>query len=261
MFGPSLFSNQTGNKTQVCCFTGNTTWNCPTGARKIVVVAIGGGGGGGGGRDVCREGCSTECRTGGGGGGGGGICCAQATIGSIPSSACITIGAGGCAGICNGDPTTGPGKPGHASSFCGTGFCVIGPGSNCCAIPSQCNTPNSSPGLGGIGNIATGNVGGDGRSRSNGCPAGSNPNTTRAGGGGGGAFYCNILPVITEAWDNGSDSPVTSLTICNVNIDLTTIGRGGCGGRSRYFLTGCFCPRGCNGGPGQNGAVFVISYF
>jgi hypothetical protein len=262
MFGHSLFSNQTGQKTQVCNFTANGTWTCPTNARKIVVVTIGGGGGGGGGRDVCLLGCSSECRTGGNGGGGGGITCCVATIGNIPSTACITIGAGGCAGICNGDATTGPGKPGHASCFVGTGFCVTAPGGQCCASASSCNQAGASvPGCGGVGNLATGNQGGQGRSRSNGCSATTNTNTTRAGGGGGGAVYCNTLPATIESYDNGSDSPVTSLTICNVNIDLTTIGKGGCGGRSRYFLDGCFCPRGCNGGPGQNGAVFVISYF
>ena len=237
-------------------FTTNSTWSKCPGAVYVKVISIGGGGGGGNGLNAPST-ITGAVVLGGAGGGGGGISEQTFAACAIGATASVIIGAGGGISI-------NQAGSGGASRWCTTAGCDVcaagGKGGyggrdlypTYGAFPSGSFSNGGTPCEGGAGSYADGNDGGQAFYRSSpftldALPASncSSPYTTRAGGAGGSFQYPSTA---------GSNSAAsTAQTVCG--IELTTYGKGGNGGQSR-FTSGA-----TNGTAGQAGFVRVIQYF
>ena len=264
----------------VDCFSGSGTWNCPVGAKRIIVVSIGAGGGGGGGITPVNAFCSCELATGAGGCGGGGISYSQLIGSEIPSSVCVVVGSGGTGGVIAspGSITGCNGLNGGSSIFCKIGSPICaggGAGGEGGKTQIAFNTVHTaSGGAGGSGNFRNGGQGGCGYAFYSGaCTDVNGRNGTfptscggRPGGGGAG-FRCP-----TTDGTKGASIPGETLKIAGVSICIGSSGEGGdknvcCAGNGvNYaagggggaspgnFLVSC-------GGKGSQGIVFVVSSF
>jgi hypothetical protein len=276
IFGNGVLFASGGNPAVVCCFTSAGTWNCPTGASKVVVIGIGGGGGGGAG--IVPNSSSTCClATGAGGGGGGGVTCCVLTGVAIPSSACVTVGNGGNRGTTNGQN----GSNGGSSIFCYGGSAITAGGGaggeGGCSSGFINNTVYTSEGgNGGSGNYLCGGKGGNGHAFYCTSPVSVDVNGRQGtfpsgnggrGGGGGGGFRC---PTTDGSPGPGTDDSefviegqIFLLGSSGEGADYadscaangTGFGAGGGGGASPgNYLRSC-------GGNGSPGFVLVKSYF
>lgn len=165
-------------KATVTAYTGNATWNKPSGAKVVRVIVISGGGGGGSGRD----GTAGTVRFGGGGGGAGGVSEQVFDASLLGSSEAVVVGTGGAGGAAR------------------TGSNVSGNTGNNGAISSFGNYIRSTQGLagqggttaagtagaGGTGLKSSGGAGGAGGAAGGAGNQGGNANLGSCGGGGGG---------------------------------------------------------------------------
>ena len=160
--------SRTGTSTPtVRVYTGNDTWNKPTGLKFVEVEVVGGGGGGGG---------SNSAGIGAGGGGGGGYSRKLIAAGSLGATETVTVGAAGTAGAASGGAS---GGAGGTTSF-GSHLQATGGAAGIGTVGS------SAGGLGGVGSSGDVNVRGD--SGESGSSKGGKGGASALGGGGPGGI-------------------------------------------------------------------------
>jgi hypothetical protein len=220
-------------------YTGNGTWNKPSGLTELYVVAVGAGGGGGSG----RMGNASTGRAGGGGAGGGASSVIVIPVSELTSASySITVGSGGNGGVKN---TTNQsngtlGAAGGSTSFGtlvtarggggGFGGTTAGSAGNGGAgglgIPSQTEGPWSTGGQAGgqgrsSGDAASGLSGFNktGSAASGGGGGGTSTiNSLTNGGAGGGIFNLGVLIAGPPATTGDSSAAATGSNDLNLNL-------------------------------------------
>lgn len=220
-------------------FTGNGTWNKPSGAVMVQVIAIGGGGGGGSGASGAGTG------PGGSGGGGGARVEKWFRASDLSSSETVTVGAGGAGGAGKLNGFGNPGAAGGQSSF-GTRLTAYGGGRGW--APAVDGAASGGGGGGSAGGGATGATGADSLG---GLPASTAGAAGLSGQGGGGTT--NAAGKSAEFGGGGGGGVPPGGSTAGYAGGSAVIGAGGGGGGGGGSLSSI-----ASGGQGGTTASYTV---